>query len=126
MNTPKGMVTDHKAHNTLDNRKCNLANATLSENQQNRKGARKGNKSGIRGVSWDERNQDWIVCVKGIYFGRFKDIDQARELANTNEYINIRIYRNYEGSLRLNRIRRNSWSYRNIEELAENMVYIYL
>lgn len=82
MNTPKGMVTDHKYHNTLDNRKCNLINATLSENQQNRKGARKGTKSGFRGVSWDEANQDWIVCVKGIYYGRFKDIEEAKELAS--------------------------------------------
>lgn len=82
MNTPEGMVTDHRSHNTLDNRKENLINATLSENQQNRKGARKGSKSGIRGVSWDENNQDWLVVVKGIYFGRFKDIKKAEELAN--------------------------------------------
>lgn len=82
MNTPKGVVTDNKEHNTLDNRKNNLINATVSENQQNRKGARKGSKSGIRGVSWDERNQDWVVVVKGNYYGRFKDIEKAKELAN--------------------------------------------
>lgn len=81
MNTPKGMVTDHINHNTLDNRKCNLTNATLSQNQQNRKGARKGSKSGIRGVSWDNKNQDWVVVVKGIYYGRFKNIEEAKELA---------------------------------------------
>ncbi|MEA3321185.1 MAG: hypothetical protein U9Q88_14345 [Bacillota bacterium] len=81
MNTPKGMVTDHINHDTLDNRKSNLNNATISENQQNRKGARKGSKSGFRGVSWDETNQDWIVNVKGIYFGRFKDIEEAKKLA---------------------------------------------
>lgn len=81
MNTPKGMVTDHREHNTLDNRKCNLVNVTLSENQQNRKGSREGSKSGIRGVSWDSRNQDWIVNVKGKYYGRFKDIEKAKKLA---------------------------------------------
>lgn len=81
MNTPKGMVTDHREHNTLDNRKCNLVNATLSENQQNRKGSRNGSKSGVRGVSWDSKNQDWIVNVKGKYYGRFKDIEKAKELA---------------------------------------------
>lgn len=48
------MVTDNKEHNTLYNRKNNLVNVTLSENQQNRKGSRKGSKSGIIGVSWDE------------------------------------------------------------------------
>ncbi|MEH7114568.1 HNH endonuclease [Neobacillus niacini] len=82
MNTSKGMVTDHVNHDTLDNRKQNLVNATKSENQQNRKGARKGSRSGIRGVSWDETNQDWIVVVKGKYYGRFKEIEKAKELAN--------------------------------------------
>lgn len=81
MNTPEGMVTDHRNHNTLDNRKSNLVNATISQNQQNRAGARKGSKSGVRGVSWDETNQDWIVSVKGTYYGRFKDIEEAKRLA---------------------------------------------
>ncbi|WP_316569240.1 HNH endonuclease [Neobacillus sp. YIM B06451] len=81
MNTPDGMVTDHLNHNTLDNRKSNLRNATISQNQQNRAGSRKGSKSGVRGVSWDETNQDWIVNVKGIYYGRFKDIEEAKKLA---------------------------------------------
>lgn len=81
MNTPENMVTDHINHDTLDNRKVNLNNATISQNQQNRKGSRKGSKSGIRGVSWDENNQDWLVIVKGIYFGRFKNIDDAEKLA---------------------------------------------
>lgn len=81
MYTPVGMVTDHRNHNTLDNRKENLMNASISENQQNRQGARKGSKSGIRGVSWDETNQDWIVNVKGTYYGRFKDIEEAKMLA---------------------------------------------
>ncbi|WP_175640199.1 hypothetical protein [Metabacillus schmidteae] len=47
----------------------------------NRQGARKGSKSGIRGVSWDETNQDWIVSVKGTYYGRFKSIEKAKKLA---------------------------------------------
>jgi len=81
MDTPKGMVTDHKDHNTLDNRKRNLFNATLSENQQNRKGSRKGSKSGIRCVSWDNKNKDWIVNVKGKYICRTKDINEAEKMA---------------------------------------------
>nr|WP_304220047.1 HNH endonuclease [Fredinandcohnia onubensis] len=81
MNTPEGMVIDHRDHNTLDNRKSNLTNATISQNQQNRLGARKGSKSGIRGVSWDETNQDWIVNVKGNYYGRYKDIEEAKRVA---------------------------------------------
>lgn len=82
MNTPDDMETDHKFHNTLDNRKQNLINATKSENQQNRKGARKGSKSGVRGVSWDETHQDWVVVIKGKHYGRFKEMEKAEELAN--------------------------------------------
>jgi len=72
---------DHINHITLDNRKCNLNEVSKSLNQQNRKGARKNSRSAIRGVSWDNRNQDWIVNIKGIYLGRFKDLEQAKKLA---------------------------------------------
>ena len=74
-------VVDHINHNTLDNRKANLNIVGICENQQNRLGARKNNKSGIRGVSWDSKNQDWIVNVKGQYFGRTKDKEEAKKLA---------------------------------------------
>src|SRR5699024_9227123 len=51
MNLPEGddRVVDHINHNTLDNRKCNLNAVSVHENQQNRLGARKGSKSGVRG-----------------------------------------------------------------------------
>lgn len=81
MDTPEGMNVDHFGHDSLDNRKCNLRNVTRSENMQNRIGSRTGSKSGIRGVSWDENNKDWIVNVKGVYYGRFKDIEEAQKLA---------------------------------------------
>ena len=82
MNCPPGHEVDHINHNTLDNRKSNLNIATISQNQQNRKGSRKGSKSGVRGVSWDNRNQDWIVVVGGTYYGRTKDKEEAIKLAN--------------------------------------------
>ena len=83
MNLSEGdnRVVDHINHNTLDNRKSNLNVVTINENQQNRLGTRKGSKSGVRGVSWDSRNKDWIVNVKGQYFGRTKDKEEAEKLA---------------------------------------------
>ena len=83
MNLSEGddRVVDHINHNTLDNRKCNLNAVSVHENQQNRLGARKGSKSGVRGVSWDNNNQDWVVVVKGKYFGRTKDKEKAEKMA---------------------------------------------
>lgn len=74
-------VVDHINHDTLDNRKSNLRVVTVSENQQNRKGSRAGSKSGVRGVSWDEKNKDWIVNVKGKYLMRTKDKEEAERIA---------------------------------------------
>lgn len=37
MNTPKGLVTDHLNHDTLDNRRSNLRICTHAENMANRK-----------------------------------------------------------------------------------------
>jgi hypothetical protein len=81
MDCPYDRVVDHINHDTLDNRKSNLRIVSASENQQNRKGARKGSKSGARGVSWDETNKDWIVNVKGEYILRTKDKSEAERIA---------------------------------------------
>lgn len=74
-------VVDHKNHNTLDNTKNNLNVVSVHENQQNRQGSRKGSKSGVRGVSWDNTNKDWIVNVKGQYLARTKNKQEAEKLA---------------------------------------------
>ena len=81
MDCPDDKVVDHINHDTLDNRKSNLRIVTVSENQQNRKGSRVGSKSGVRGISWDENNKDWIVNVKGKYIMRTKDKEEAERVA---------------------------------------------
>lgn len=55
MNAPKGKVVDHINHDTLDNRRENLRVITNTKNLQNRKGACKHSKSGIRNVHWHKR-----------------------------------------------------------------------
>lgn len=42
---------DHKNHDTLDNRRCNLRLSSPSQNAQNRAGADQDSVTGIRGVS---------------------------------------------------------------------------
>jgi hypothetical protein len=78
---PSNLFVDHKNHNTLDNRKSNLRISTNSLNQQNQKGLKKNNKSGIRGVHWNKRGKTWEARVKvnqKIVFNKcFKDIHEA-------------------------------------------------
>ena len=53
---------DHKNRNTLDNRRENLRPATPSNNAQNRT-KQKNNTSGIIGISWNKRQQQWVARI---------------------------------------------------------------
>ena len=65
-----------------DNRFCNLRKATMPQNQWNT-GIRSTNKSGIKGVYFDERKQKWIGAfrVNGsrFYTKGFETGNQAAE-----------------------------------------------
>jgi len=80
MNTPPGLVCDHVNHNGLDNRKANLRNCTISQNNRNARSA-KGASSKYKGVSWNKLRQKWAAYIKkdGIQFnlGCFDDEREA-------------------------------------------------
>ncbi len=58
MGTPKGLVCDHVNHNGLDDRKHNLRNCTVAQNNLNRLRYRNG-RSRYKGVWWSKSVQMW-------------------------------------------------------------------
>ncbi len=80
---------DHINHTKTDNRRSNLRVCSSSQNKQNSR-LRSDNKSGYKGVSWDNRASKWTVSVwmngKKSYVGDFKDKKMAAEAYNKKAY----------------------------------------
>lgn len=78
--TPEGLFTDHINGDKLDNRKCNLRNATKISNGINR-GKQANNTSGVKGVHWNRGAQKWVaeICInqKRYYLGLFSCLKEA-------------------------------------------------
>jgi hypothetical protein len=85
-NAPTGMVVDHIMHDGLNNTDDNLRVVTYSENSFNRKGPQSNNKSGIRGVIWDNYANKWRAFIsingKQKYIGNFIELEDAEDAAN--------------------------------------------
>jgi len=82
MNSPKGLIVDHKNNNTLDNRRANLRVATHSQNNFNCR-KRKNTSSRFIGVSFDKHKTVWTAYIsfhrERIWLGCFKtEIDAAK------------------------------------------------
>jgi len=79
MRTHKGIETDHKNGDGLDNQRTNLRNATKSQNGFNSR--RKPGASGVRGVHWYKRHQKWVARIKlhgqEHHLGYFNEIEDA-------------------------------------------------
>jgi hypothetical protein len=58
----KPIGVDHINGNRLDNRPCNLREATASQNSANSK-SRKGSTSKYLGVCWSKNHGKWIACI---------------------------------------------------------------
>jgi hypothetical protein len=77
--TPKGMDTDHRNGDGLNNQRSNLRVCTSMENKRNRR-ISINNKSGFKGVSWSKGREMWQAQIHagvGIHLGYFT----AKELA---------------------------------------------
>ncbi len=81
MNAPVDLEVDHINHNPLDNRRCNLRLVDKSGNAQNRRGANRNGKTGIRGVSWHKEMGKWMASIrvhgKQHRIGYFDNLEEA-------------------------------------------------
>jgi hypothetical protein len=79
-NTPNGLKTDHKNHNTLDNRKENLRICNDSESAYNRK-MRSDNQTGFKGITFEKKKKLFRAVIsangKRIGLGRYKTAELA-------------------------------------------------
>jgi len=80
MDTPTYLVCDHINHDGLDNRKSNLRNCTIKENNANTRPT-KGASSKYKGVCYSKREKKWIVYIKKdgrqFFLGYFDDEVEA-------------------------------------------------
>jgi len=61
--TPPHLLCDHINHNGLDNRKANLRNCTLKQNNANSRSAANAS-SKYKGVSWSKAKSKWSAYIK--------------------------------------------------------------
>jgi len=84
-NAQDGLVVDHVDGNPLNNTRINLRVCTVAENCQNHVRPSKGNKSGVLGVCWHQRDRRWRVQCningKRKYMGGYKTLKEAAAAA---------------------------------------------
>ena len=83
MDTPPGILVDHRNNDGLDNRRDNLRLATSSQNNINCRRNKSKSSSRFVGVTFDKRKKQWRVRIsvnrKRIFLGYFdSEIDAAK------------------------------------------------
>jgi len=78
--TPDHLVCDHVNHDGLNNRKKNLRNCTLTQNNANSRPS-KNSSSKYKGVSWNKSRRKWAAFIKKngaqLHLGYFYDETSA-------------------------------------------------
>jgi len=78
--TPAHLVCDHINHDGLDNRRANLRNCTIRQNNVNSRAAETST-SKYKGVSWNRRRSKWVTYIKKDgrqkFLGSFTEESQA-------------------------------------------------
>lgn len=78
---PDGMVIDHRCHNAGCVNPSHLRVCTQKENSEHKRGAYKGNPSGLRGVHWRKDTKKWTGSVMHNYkmyrVGSFETKEEA-------------------------------------------------
>ena len=83
---------DHIDGNSLNNRIENLRAATHKQNCENRKGAQKNSKTGVKGVSWAKKAKKWEAQIqhngtkKHLGYYETKEDAIAARIAAEKEY----------------------------------------
>ena len=82
MGTPKGMLTDHKNSDGLDNRRENIRICSSAQNERNQRTQTRTKSSVFKGVHWCNQCQKWIAKIKvnrvTIFIGGFhSEVDAA-------------------------------------------------
>lgn len=86
MGEPKGLLVDHRNHDTLDNQKHNLRLATHAQNNQNRRKLNAAS-SQYKGVHFQRKNGKFIASIRPpggqqLYLGIFADEWDAAQTYN--------------------------------------------
>ena len=76
---PVGMEVDHLCHVRACVNPSHLRVVTHRQNTQNRSGAQRNSRSGVRGVCWHKRSGKWHAYVAGSTVGYFDSLDEAAQ-----------------------------------------------
>ncbi len=64
--TPPHLVCDHINHDGLDNRRANLRNCTIMQNNANSRSL-KNSSSRYKGVTWNKNSKKWTAYIRSNY-----------------------------------------------------------